>query len=464
MTQDFVRMKSRIFPTSLVTNVLTKEKLHIFVQHKGDKGTIMRTAALLGLAIGLATLPTTASANSDSVAIAMPIMMQGMGHGPGMAPPPMPMKPPVTMPPMPMKPPIGMKPPGMRPPGGMKPPVGMPPIVRPPVGQPPVIINRPGFGGTGFGYGFQLPTYWMAPTYYISNYNGYRLPKPRKGARWSRYYDGAVMTDRYGRVLDWREDMDWGREDRGYQGRYDDRPLDYGSQYPSDGRVYTGYDDRQVTEGDYRGYDDDRGYEGTRDARYDDRRYEDDRRYDDRRGRDDDRRARTYSDAELSRICRRDDGVGGAAIGGVLGGIAGNRIGGRGDRTAGTLIGAGIGAVAGAAIDQAEDKRQCNDYLRRVEAQRRSAPPAPGYGGGYSYPPAPQSYPQAYYPPQGGYYYPPAAAAPQITVINIPGNGGGTTTTTTTTTKTYYETVVVKRPVARKRVHKPRPKPRCTCH
>jgi hypothetical protein len=451
----------------LVTNVLTKENLHIFVQDKGNKGTIMRSAAFLGLALGLATLPSTASANSDAALFVAPVMLQGMGHGPVVTPPPMPVHPPVVMPPMPVRPPVvrppgGMKPPGVRPPGVIRPPIG----VRPPVGQPPVIINRPGFGGTGFGYGFQLPTYWMAPTYYISNYGNYRLPKPRKGARWSRYYDGAVLSDRSGRVLDWREDMDWGRYDRGYQGQYDDRPLDYGSQYPGDGRVYTGYDDRQVTESDYRGYEEDRGYD---DRRYDDRGYDDragtrypEPGYDRPVGRVDVvRPKRSYSDAELSRICRRDDGVGGAAIGGVLGGIAGNRIGGRGDRTAGTLIGAGIGAVAGAAIDQAEDRRQCDAYLRRVDAQRRA--PAPGYGGGYGYPPAPQGYPQPY-PPQGGYYYPPAAAAPQITVINIPGNGGGTTTTTTTTTRTYYETVQVRRPVVRKRVHKPRPKPKCHCH
>ncbi|WP_420144885.1 RcnB family protein [Sphingobium sp.] len=75
---------------------------------------------------------------------------------------------------------------------------------------------------------------------------------------------------------------------------------------------------------------------------------------------------------------RRDNGVGGAAIGAVVGGIAGNRIAGRGNRTAGTLIGAGVGAVAGMAIDKAED------------APHRNAPPPPrrpgaGYDYGYGY-------------------------------------------------------------------------------
>jgi Ni/Co efflux regulator RcnB len=75
---------------------------------------------------------------------------------------------------------------------------------------------------------------------------------------------------------------------------------------------------------------------------------------------------------------RRDNGVGGAAIGAVVGGVAGNRIAGRGNRTAGTLIGAGVGAVAGMAIDKAED------------GPRRHAPPPPrrpgaGYDDGYGY-------------------------------------------------------------------------------
>ncbi len=335
--------------------------------------------------------------------------------------------------------------------------------MRPPIGQPPVIINRPGFGGSGFGYGFQLPSFWMAPTYYISNYSNYSLPKPRNGNRWSRYYDGAVQVDRYGRVIDWREDVNWGRNDRGYSQyrdeRYDDRPLDYGSQYPGDDRVFTGYDDRQVTESDYRGYDDrndDRSYDrpGTRypepgyDTRSSGSQYSEEERY-------------------LANACRRDNGIGGGALGGILGGIAGNRIGGRGERLAGSLIGAGIGAAAGAIIDQAEDKRKCRNAVREIEerrsyeASRRAPPVQQGYPD--------QGYPAQTYPQQGytpGYYYP-TPAAPQITVINIPGNGGGnTSTTTTTTTSTYYETVAVRRPVVRKRVYKakPRPKPRCVCH
>ncbi|MEQ6333149.1 RcnB family protein [Sphingobium sp. MK2] len=150
-------------------------------------------------------------------------------------------------------------------------------------------------------YGYVLPRYWVSPTYYIANYGAYGLPAPAYGYGWSRYYDDAVMTDRYGRVYDSRSNIDWGRYEGGYG--------------PDDGR----YDDP-----------------------------------------------------------RRDNGLGGAAIGAVVGGVAGNRIAGRGNRTAGTLIGAGVGAVAGMAIDKAED------------APRRNAPlpprrPGAAYDSGYGY-------------------------------------------------------------------------------
>lgn len=125
-------------------------------------------------------------------------------------------------------------------------------------------------------HGYILPRYWISPAYYIANYGAYGLPAPAHGYGWSRYYDDAVMTDRYGRVYDYRSDVDWDRHEGGYDDRYPGPP-------------------------------------------------------------------------------RRDDGVGGAVIGVVVGGVAGNRIAGRGNRTAGTLIGAGVGAVAGMAIDKAED-------------------------------------------------------------------------------------------------------------
>lgn len=67
-------------------------------------------------------------------------------------------------------------------------------------------------------YGYMLPRYWIQPSFYISNYATYGLYAPRPGYGWSRYYDDAVLTDRYGRVYDSRSDVHWDR----YEGGYDD--------------------------------------------------------------------------------------------------------------------------------------------------------------------------------------------------------------------------------------------------
>ncbi len=78
-------------------------------------------------------------------------------------------------------------------------------------------------------------------------------------------------------------------------------------------------------------------------------------------------RNQNVNDGNLFERCRRDNGLGGALIGGAIGGLAGNRIAGRGNRTEGTLIGAGVGAVAGALIDKAE--RDPCDQFRQPQQQ-----------------------------------------------------------------------------------------------
>lgn len=78
-------------------------------------------------------------------------------------------------------------------------------------------------------------------------------------------------------------------------------------------------------------------------------------------------RNQNIDDGDLFERCRRDNGLGGALIGGAIGGLAGNRIAGRGNRTAGTLVGAGVGAVAGALIDKAE--RDPCDQFRQPQQQ-----------------------------------------------------------------------------------------------
>lgn len=104
------------------------------------------------------------------------------------------------------------------------------------------------------------------------------------------------------------------------------------------------------------------------------------------------------------RECRRrlgDNGVGGALIGGALGGVAGNVIAGHGDKVVGTIAGAAVGAVAGAVIDKAEDAPRNRD---RCEAMLESGP---GYGQGYGYAMPMMMVPVMMVPvPQGGMGHP----------------------------------------------------------
>lgn len=110
--------------------------------------------------------------------------------------------------------------------------------------------------------------------------------------------------------------------------------------------------------------------------------------------------------AEMNDRCAKvygDRHVGGTALGGVVGGVAGNRIAGRGNRVLGTVVGGVVGAIAGNMIDKGEDKnlrRECDDYFA-------SLPPQGGY---------PNAYPGAYpgYPPAPyGYMWVPVVAGPQ---------------------------------------------------
>ncbi|MEP7222239.1 MAG: glycine zipper 2TM domain-containing protein [Novosphingobium sp.] len=81
---------------------------------------------------------------------------------------------------------------------------------------------------------------------------------------------------------------------------------------------------------------------------------------------------------------RGDNGVGGAVIGGLVGGIAGHEIAGRGNRALGTVAGAVVGAVAGAAIDKAEDRGRvrdsCDDMLAGYSSQGYNNSGYAGYG------------------------------------------------------------------------------------
>ena len=157
--------------------------------------------------------------------------------------------------------------------------------------------------------GFVLPSYWISPSFYIGNWATYGFAAPSAGYGWSRYYDDAVLTDRYGRVVDYVPNYNWDR----YATRsrvYDDAGYDYAA-YPD------GYDDED---------------------------------------------APRRRDKKLS-------GAGGALVGGAAGAILGSAVAGHGDRGAGALIGGGVGALAGLAAAESSKERR-RERVYRAEPQR----------------------------------------------------------------------------------------------
>ena len=311
--------------------------------------------------------------------------------------------------------------------------------------------------------GYVLPRYWINPTYYIGNYGSYGFAQPSYGYGWSRYYDDAVMTDRYGRVQDYVQGVQWGDDDYGYDQGYDAGQGGYGYQ----GAYQGGYDDRYARPKD------------------------------------------------------RDGGMGGALIGGAVGALGGGLIAKRGDNTEGAIIGGVVGAIAGAAIDAGDNTG------RGYKTRKRYSGRDMDYGrGDYGRGPAPMGYDYGYGGSADGVTYnghwagtwtgsfdggptrtwsgtfngdyrgqraAPVAVAPQApqgghwggghhggTMMQHQGMwqggyGGGETTVTvhsqpvvTTTTEIIEETVYVSRPVVRKRyapkrIVRAKPKPRCVC-
>lgn len=105
----------------------------------------------------------------------------------------------------------------------------MPDMPRPPIGQGGPGGDRwasvPG-GLNAYqapSYGYTLPRHWIAPSYYVADYRRFGLPAPAPGYGWSRYYDDMVLTDRWGRVYDWRGARDISDGGSDYQPRRRDR-------------------------------------------------------------------------------------------------------------------------------------------------------------------------------------------------------------------------------------------------
>ena len=344
--------------------------------------------------------------------------------------------------------------------------------------------------------GFILPRYWVQPTFYMSNFGSYGLSAPSNGYYWSRYYDDAVLTDNRGYVQDYRSDIAW---NEGPDRTSDYREPEYGPSMRPDANAYNWNDNGDVAfaapdgssysyDGEWDGeYVDPQGrvFEGEWEGRVtrhdgvagpgghpapaphhsgapyphdDGYGLGDERRPNSGYGLGDERRPPTsayglgdergYSgDYAVPRgyenyeRCLKSSGLKGAAIGALLGGVAGNRIAGRGNRTGGTLVGAGVGGLLGVAVEKASTK--CSHHRPRDPRPPVGYPHhQPGYGHGW----------------QGGYYYYPQA--PMVTVTVVP---GASHTTTTVTEEVYYETVKTYPRKKAVRKWKPKPKPRCTC-
>jgi Ni/Co efflux regulator RcnB len=111
--------------------------------------------------------------------------------------------------------------------------VQAPPLAMPVSPPPPVTADGRWIGGhsapggwTAYrrpSYGYQLPEYWMTPSFHMADYLAYGLDRPARGFGWSRYYDDAVLTDQWGRVYDTRSNYDWDRRGsgRGRRGGHD---------------------------------------------------------------------------------------------------------------------------------------------------------------------------------------------------------------------------------------------------
>lgn len=85
--------------------------------------------------------------------------------------------------------------------------------------------------------GWVVPSYWTAPGFGIGDYRAYGLAPPPPGYGWQRYYDGAVLVDREGRVYD---SVDTIAPD---DGRHGPPPGAYSYDYDGvtvDGRYYHG--------------------------------------------------------------------------------------------------------------------------------------------------------------------------------------------------------------------------------
>ncbi len=254
------------------------------------------------------------------------------------------------------------------------------------------------FGGFGFPFGgfrgsyirpftgFRLPTYWINPTYFIPNYSFYNLSTPVNGQIWSRYYNDAVLRDQQGFVVKTVNNVQW-QDGSTITTNNPSMPIE-GQVYGwSEGANVGGTPGGQV--GTYQGqwtgqYVDEQGqqFQGQWNGTYTDENGEvfqgqwngtttgapvgvnqvnqqvgvpiqGQPTFNPGVPQPINQSIVQNGNVDAYEKCLRGNGVTGAILGTLIGGVAGNRIAGRNARTAGTLIGGGVGALGGLAVERA---------------------------------------------------------------------------------------------------------------
>lgn len=154
----------------------------------------MAKPGIAGVVLALTLLPATAMSQIMEPRIGAPPIPQ-MPSAPMVMPAP---RMPMPAQPMPMPMPAQAMP-------------GMPmrpgPMPAMPMRGGPAPMQMAG-GYVAPSYGYTLPRQWVAPGYFVANYRAFGLARPAWGFGWSRYYDDFVLTDRWGRVYDWRRGDD----------------------------------------------------------------------------------------------------------------------------------------------------------------------------------------------------------------------------------------------------------------